>query len=144
MGRSRAYRSNFRIKFYLRAKRVNQKIQKLFFCHFLTFYVYLSWIMTKKSKKVRFLIWHISLLARRATYVARASARTQVVIDRRDFAWFSKTKKNLKTNIILDQMVHSKDEKADYSNQYAKRDALKSESRRNSKFYAWGLLFNTL
>ena len=144
MGRSRAYRSIFWIKFYLRAKRVNQKIRKNFFCHILTFYVYLSWIMAKKSKKMRFLIWHISLLARRATYVARASARTQAVKDCRDFAWFSKTKKNFKTNIILDQMVSSKDKKGDFSNEYAKRNALKSDWRRNSKFYAWGLPFDIL
>ena len=86
----------------------------------------------------------LTLLARRATIVARASARTQAVIDRRYFAWFSKTKKNFKTNIILDQMVSSKDKKGDFSNEYAKRNALKSDWRRNSKFYAWGLLFDIL
>ena len=64
------------------------------------------------------------------------AARSQAVIDRRDFASFSKTKNNLKTNKFLDQMVHLKDEKADYLIESDKRNALKSDLRQNSKFYA--------
>ena len=96
------------------------------------FCAYLSWISEKKSKKWHFLICCLSLLVRRAVIAARASARTQAVIDRRDFAWFSKTKKHLKTNIFLDQLVLSKDKKGDYSEKYAKKmhkKAIRDKSR---------------